>query len=100
MIEAKFFLSQSSQLKKAIHKIVVTGMEPVSTLLAPHFKLRPYISPSNDVDLEYMGRVLYASVVGSLMNNIVCRRPHISHVVSRYMHNLGKDHQQAVKYIL
>ena len=37
------------------------------------------------------------------MYAMVCTRPDISHVVgtvSRYMHNPGKEHWQAVKWIL
>ena len=50
-----------------------------------------------------MSNVPYSSVVGSLMYAMVCTRPDLSHavsVVSRYMHNPGKDHWKAVKWIL
>ncbi|XP_070014446.1 secreted RxLR effector protein 161-like [Nicotiana sylvestris] len=57
----------------------------------------------NEAEREYMSRVPYANVVGSLMYVMICTRPDISHairVVSRYMHDLGKEHWQAVKGIL
>ena len=44
---------------------------------------------------EYMSKVLYSNVVGSLMYAMVCTRPNTSHavgVVSKYMHDLGKGH--------
>lgn len=50
-----------------------------------------------------MSKVPYANAIGSLMYAMVYTRPDISHVVgvvSRYMHNPGKDHWQAVKWIL
>ena len=50
-----------------------------------------------------MSNVPYSSAVGSLTYAIVCTRPDLSHavsVVSRYMHNPGKDHWEAVKWIL
>ena len=75
----------------------------VSTPLAPYFKLSDAMSPNNEAEREYMSRVPYANVIGSLMYAMVCTRPDISHavgVVSRYMHNPGKDHWQAVKWIL
>ena len=75
----------------------------VSTPLAPHFKLSDAMSPNNEAEREYMSRVPYANAIGSLMYAMVCTRPDISHtvgVVSRYMHNPGKDHWQAVKWIL
>jgi len=42
-----------------------------------------------------MSHVPYSSAVGSLMYAMVCTRPDLSHavsVVSRYMHNPGRDH--------
>ncbi|XP_075102703.1 secreted RxLR effector protein 161-like [Nicotiana tabacum] len=75
----------------------------VSTPLAPHFKLSAVMSPKNEAEQEYMSRVPYANAVGSLMYAMVCTRPDISHaigVVSRYMHDPGKEHWQAVKWIL
>ena len=50
-----------------------------------------------------MSRVPYSSVVGSLMYAMVFTRPDIAHVVgvvSRYMNNPGKEHWEAVKWIL
>ena len=50
-----------------------------------------------------MSKVPYSNAVGSLMYAMVCTRPDISHAVgimSRYMHNPGKEHWQAVKWIL
>ncbi|KAE8661311.1 hypothetical protein F3Y22_tig00113726pilonHSYRG00149 [Hibiscus syriacus] len=38
----------------------------ISTPLAPHFKLGASMSPKDDAEREYMSKVLYASVVGSL----------------------------------
>ena len=50
-----------------------------------------------------MSRVSYSSTVGILMYAMVCTRPNIAHavgVVSRYMKNPGKEHWEAVKWIL
>jgi hypothetical protein len=50
-----------------------------------------------------MSRVPYSSAIGSLMYAMVCTRPDIAHavgVVRRYMNNLGKEHWEAVKWIL
>ncbi|KAH9688510.1 hypothetical protein KPL70_015142 [Citrus sinensis] len=56
-----------------------------------------------DAERKYMLQVPYSNAVGSLMYVMVCTRSDISHavsIVSRYMHNPGKGHWQAVKWIL
>jgi hypothetical protein len=76
--------------------------KPVSTMLAPHFKLSTKQCAKTDVDLEYMSKVPYSSVVGSLMYAMVCSHPDLSHamsVVARYMSNPGKEHRKAVQWI-
>ncbi|GJX90903.1 retrovirus-related pol polyprotein from transposon TNT 1-94 [Tanacetum coccineum] len=75
----------------------------VSTPLASQFKISAVMSPKNDAERVYMKKVPYANVIGSLMYAMICTRPNISHdigMVSRYMHNPGKGHWQAVKWIL
>ncbi|XP_076930795.1 uncharacterized protein LOC143595730 [Bidens hawaiensis] len=50
-----------------------------------------------------MAKVPYASAVGSLMYAMVCTRPDIAHavgVVSRFMSDPGKEHWEAVKWLL
>ena len=59
--------------------------------------------PKTQKEIEYMSRVPYSSAVGSLMYAMVCTRPDIAHamgVVRRYMNNPGKEHWEAVKWIL
>ncbi|KAH9727035.1 Integrase catalytic domain-containing protein [Citrus sinensis] len=98
------WLTQKSYLKRVLERF---GMDdktkPVCTSLAPHFKLSSSSCPKSQEERDYMARVPYASVVGSLMYAMVCTRPDISQVVSmisRYMHNPGKNQWLAVKWIL
>ena len=52
---------------------------------------------------EHMTLVQYASAVGSMMYCMVCTIPVIAHAVgvfSRYMANPGKEHWEAVKWLL
>eukprot|EP00253_Pinus_taeda_P032818 PITA_32818 len=60
-------------------------------------------SPRDDEEMQYMSHVPYANAVGNLMYAMVSTRPDISHavgVVSRFMANPGKEHWQAVKWVL
>ena len=97
-------LSQKQYLKKVLQQFGMNEQtKPVSTPLASHFKLSAQLSPSTNTEREYMLQVPYSNAVGSLMYAMVCTRPDISQavsIVSRYMHNPGKGHWQAVKWIL
>ena len=97
-------LSQKQYLKKVLQQFGMNEQtKPVSTPLASHFKLSAQLSPSTNTEREYMLQVPYSNAVGSLMYSMVCTRPDISQavsIVSRYMHNPGKGHWQAVKWIL
>jgi hypothetical protein len=76
--------------------------KPVSTLIAPHFKLSSSQSPSTSSEFEYMSKVSYSSDVGSLMCVMFCSRPDLSYamsLVSRYMTNPGKEYCNVVKWI-
>jgi hypothetical protein len=71
--------------------------------LENHFKLTKEMYPKTQEEIEYISRVPYSSTVGSLMYVMVFTRQYIEHavgVLSRYMNNLGKEHWEAVKWIL
>ncbi|XP_071909816.1 secreted RxLR effector protein 161-like [Coffea arabica] len=75
----------------------------VSTPLAGHFKLNIKQYPTSEKDKEDLKKFPYVSAVGSLMYAMVCTRPDITHavgVVNRYLSNPGKEHWNAVKWIL
>ncbi|KAH9718108.1 hypothetical protein KPL71_022089 [Citrus sinensis] len=98
------WLTQKSYLKKVLERF---GMDDktksVCTPLASHFKLSSSSCPRSQEERDYMARVPYASAVGSLMYVMVCTRPNISqavNIVSRYMHNPGKNQWLAIKWIL
>jgi len=66
-----------------------------TTLLAGHFKLSSKQCLQSQKEEEEMSRVPYASVVGSLMYDMVCTRPDLAYAVSivnRFMSNPEKLH--------
>ena len=74
-----------------------------TTQLKNHFKLSKEQSPKTGEERDHMTLVPYASAVCSLMYAMVCTRPNIVHAVgvfSRYMANPGKEHWEAVKWLL
>ena len=77
--------------------------KPVNTPLASHFKLSKHMCLETQEEIDYMSKIPYSSVVGSLMYAMVCTRPDIAHVVGvvrRYMNNPGKEHWKEVQCIL
>jgi hypothetical protein len=97
------FLSQQSYIKKVLQHFNMHDTKSVSTPIAPHFRLSALQCPSTDGNIEYMSRVPYSSVVGSLMYAMVCSRPNLSYAMSlvgRYMANPGKENWKVVQWIL
>ncbi|KAF5797362.1 putative RNA-directed DNA polymerase [Helianthus annuus] len=96
-------LSQEKYIEKVLEKFKLKDAKIRSTPLGSHFKLSKDQSPKSDEDKEEMAKVPYASAVGSLMYAMVCTRPDIAHavgVVSRFMSNPGREHWEAVKWLL
>jgi ATP-binding cassette subfamily B (MDR/TAP) protein 1 len=96
-------LSQAEYIRKVLQRFNMRDAKPIRTPLASHFRLSKEQCPETDEEKDFMARVPYASTIGSLMYAMVCTKPDISHavgVVSRYMSNPGKQHWEAVKWIL
>ena len=77
--------------------------KPRTTSLANRIKLLKEQSPMTVEEYEHMTSVPYTCAIGSLMYAMVCTRPDITHsvgVVSKYVINLGKEHWEAVKWLL
>ena len=96
-------LSQSEYVKKVLSRFNMNEAKPVSIHLGSHFKLSKEQLPKTKEEKDHMSKVSYASAIGSLMYAMVCIRPDIAHavgVVSRFMSRPGKQHWEAIKWIL
>jgi hypothetical protein len=96
-------LSQEEYIDRILKRFSMSNAKPVSTPLASHFRLSKDQSPKTEEEKDFMAKVPYASAIGSLMYAMVCTRPDIAHAVgavSRFMTNPGKQHWEAVKWIL
>eukprot|EP00253_Pinus_taeda_P002358 PITA_02358 len=99
----KLTLSQSEYIEMVLKRFNMKNTKLVRIPLASHFKLSKEVCPKTQEEMAYMSKVPYASVVGSLMYEMVCTRLDIAHAVGavrRYMNNPGKEHWMAVKWIL
>jgi hypothetical protein len=97
----KLTLSQGEYIEKVLERFRMKNAKPVSTTLAIH--LTKELCPKKREEIEYMSRVPYSSVVGSLMYVMVCTRSNIAHavgVVRKYMNNSDKKPWEAIKWIL
>ena len=99
----KLWLSQEKYIENVLDRFNMKSAKLVGTPLATHFKLSTDLCPCDDKEKEEMTKIPYASVVGSLMYAMVSTRPDIAHsvgVVGRFLVNPGKQHWEAVKWIL
>ena len=99
----KLMLSQREYIENVLQWLRMENEKPVSTPLAIHFKLIKEMCLETHEEIDYMSRIPYSSVIGSLMYAMVCTRPNIPHAVgfvSRYMNNLGKEDWKAVQWTL
>ena len=90
-------------MTKVLQRFNMSEAKPVGLTLPVNCKLSGKLSPKTKAKKAEMMKVPYASVVGSLMYAMVCTRPDIGYavgVVSRFMSNPGKEHWNAVKWIL
>nr|GEY66996.1 zinc finger, CCHC-type [Tanacetum cinerariifolium] len=96
-------VSQSGYVYNILKFFRIDNGKSVKMPLGGHFKMSLKDFPVRDCDGETMSKVPYANAVGSLMYLMVCTRPDIAYavsVVSRYLANPGKNHWEAVKWIL
>ncbi|GJZ38416.1 retrovirus-related pol polyprotein from transposon TNT 1-94 [Tanacetum coccineum] len=98
LLKKEFDMKEDGEAKK-----ILDNGKSVKMPLGRHFKLSLKDCPIMDCDVERISKVPYANAVGSLMYLMVCTRPDIAYavsVVSRYLANPGKNHWEAVKWIL
>ncbi|GJU53379.1 retrovirus-related pol polyprotein from transposon TNT 1-94 [Tanacetum coccineum] len=96
-------VSQSGYVSKVLNNFRVDNGKSVKIPLDGQFKRLLKYFPVKDCDVKRMSKVSYENAVGSLMYLMVCTRPDIAYAVSvviSYLANTGKNHWEAVKWIL
>ena len=96
-------LSLSEYVKKILSRFNMNEAKLVSTPLGSHFKLSEEQSSKTEEERDHINKVLYASAIGSLIYAMMYTRLDIAHIVGvmcRFMSRPGKQHWEAVKWIL
>ena len=96
IVAGRLSLSQKGYIEKVLRRFNMLNAKLVTTPLAAHFKLSSALCPQLDEEVDYMSRVPYSSVVGSLMYALVYSRPNLASAVSKYMEKLGNEHWKSV----
>ncbi|WRX19934.1 Reverse transcriptase [Theobroma cacao] len=95
-------LSQASYIDKILAMFAMLDSKKGFMPSRHGIKLSKEMSPKTPEEVEYMRRIPYASVVGSLMYAMLCTRPDICYaigLVSRFQSNPSMEHWTAAKCI-
>ena len=98
-VAGRLSFSQKGYFEKVLRKFNMQNTKLVTTPLTTHFRLSSALCLQLDNEVDYMSRVPYSSVVGSLMYAMVCSRPNLANaisVINRYMEKPGKEHWKVV----
>ena len=82
-----------------LRRFNIQNAKPVTTPLAAHFRVSFALCQQSEKEVDYVSKVPYSSVVGSLMYVMACSRLELAYavsVVSRYIEKPGKKHWKVV----
>ena len=100
--DRKLWLNQRKYIETILHNFNMRECKLVEVPIPVGVRLSIEQCPKTREEEEDMSRILYASVVGSLMYAMVCTRPDIAHavgVLSRYMSKPRKELWVVVKRV-
>ena len=98
----QLFVSQSDYIGRVLERFNMQLAKSASTPLPINLQLSQRECPTSGPEGEDMKSVLYALAVGSLMYAMIVTPPDIAHVirvVSKFMHNPGRSHWNALKHL-
>lgn len=96
-------LSQKAYIDRVLKRFNMETCKPGDAPIVKGDKLSKDQCPKNNIEMNAMSNVPYASAVGSLMYAQVCTRPDLSFAVSvlgRYLSNPGYAHWVAAKKVM
>lgn len=72
------YLSQESYISKVLKRFVMDHLKTISTPIGQQFKLSITQALEYAEEKEFMHKIPYASMIGSIMYAIVCSRPNLT----------------------
>jgi hypothetical protein len=96
-------LSQSTYIDKVLKRFSMQESKKGFLPMSHGVSLSKTGCPSNQIEMDRMSKIPYASAIGSIMYAMLCTRPDVSYALSmtsRYQSNPGESHWIAVKNIL
>ena len=96
-------LSQKNYIEKVLKRFNMHNCSSSVALVVKWDIFCELKCPKNDLEKKQMDKILYASVVRSIMYAQVCTRPDITYVkgmLDRYQSNPGIDHWKTIKKVL
>ena len=96
-------LSQKAYIEKVLKRYNMHNCSGTTAPVVKGNKFGQFQSPRNQLEIDQMRTIPYASAVGSLMYAQVCTRPDLAFItgmLGRFQSNPGMDHWKAVKKVL
>ena len=102
-VAKRLSLSQNEYIEKVFRRFNMQNAKLVTTPLVAHFIISSAQFPQSNKKVDYISRVPYSSVVGSLMYAMVFSCLDLAYkvdAINKYMKKHGKEHWKAVKWIM
>lgn len=97
---SKLYLSHWGYIEKVLRGFNIYNTKIIGISLVAHFILSKILCTDDD-DIEFMSRVAYSSLIGSLIYAKVCFHSDLSHtliVVNRFIAKPSKEHWRVVQW--
>jgi hypothetical protein len=102
-VDGTLTLSQQKLIEDILLKYEMADCKPIHTPMIVASKLSMNDCPTTPTEEEFMATLPYRQILGSIKYLDSCTRPDLSYCVgflSRFMHNPGIAHWQALKQVL
>lgn len=96
-------LSQIAYIKKVLEKYQMLDAKPINVSLGDHFKLKSVVDDLTTTEYDFMTRIRYSNVIGSLLYAMIGTKLDIAYAISlvnRFMSKSCEEHWNMTKWLL